>query len=86
MGTSGQCPAWVGQPEALVWKGLPGYALRTPVSRKEGTVSNQALLGQWHLHRGSGDIGGVFSLVFQRLPEGWRIVHDHTTLVKAKAE
>jgi len=44
------------------------------------------VLGQWHLHRSSGDIGGVFSLVFQRQPEGWRIVHDHTSLVKAKAE
>ena len=44
------------------------------------------VLGQWHLHRGSGDIGGVFSLVFQRFPEGWRIVHDHTSLVKTKAE
>ncbi len=44
------------------------------------------VLGQWHLHRSSGDIGGVFTLVFQRLPEGWRIVHDHTSLGKAKAE
>jgi len=44
------------------------------------------VLGQWHLRRSSGDIGGVFSLVFQQLPEGWRIVHDHTSLVKAKAE
>jgi len=43
------------------------------------------VLGQWHLHRGSGDIGGVFSLVFQLLPEGWRIVHDHTSLVKTNA-
>jgi uncharacterized protein (TIGR02246 family) len=44
------------------------------------------VLGQWHLRRSSGDIGGVFSLVFQRLPEGWRIVHDHTSLVKTRAE
>jgi len=44
------------------------------------------VLGQWHLSRSSGDIGGVFSLAFQRLPEGWRIVHDHTSLVKTKAE
>lgn len=44
------------------------------------------VLGQWHLHRRSGDIGGVFSLVFQRFPEGWRIVHDHTSLVKTKAQ
>jgi ketosteroid isomerase-like protein len=44
------------------------------------------VLGQWHLRRSSGDIGGVFSLVFQRLPEGWRIVHDHTSLVKTKTD
>lgn len=44
------------------------------------------VLGQWHLRRSSGDIGGVFSLVFQRIPEGWRIVHDHTSLVKTRAE
>ena len=44
------------------------------------------VLGQWHLHRTSGDVGGVFSLVFQRQPEGWRIVHDHTSLVKPKTE
>ena len=39
------------------------------------------LLGRWHLKRESGDIGGVFSLVLQRFPEGWRIVHDHTSMV-----
>jgi len=39
------------------------------------------VLGHWHLTREKGDIGGVFSLVFQRLPEGWRIVHDHTSVV-----
>lgn len=44
------------------------------------------VLGQWHLQRTSGDVGGVFSLVFLRQPEGWRIVHDHTSLVKAKTE
>lgn len=50
-------------------------------------MSKQAvLLGQWHLHRGSRDTAGVFSLVFQRLPEGWRVVHDRTSLVKTKAE
>ena len=42
------------------------------------------VLGHWHLARARGDIGGVFSLVWQRLPEGWRIIHDHTsTLEKA---
>jgi beta-aspartyl-peptidase (threonine type) len=43
------------------------------------------VLGHWHLTRAQGDIGGVFSLVWQRFPEGWRIIHDHTSLVeKAK--
>jgi ketosteroid isomerase-like protein len=39
------------------------------------------VLGHWHLSRTQGDIGGVFSLVWQRFPEGWRIVHDHTSVV-----
>ena len=42
------------------------------------------VLGHWHLTReksGGGDIGGVFSLVWQRFPEGWRIIHDHTSAV-----
>jgi ketosteroid isomerase-like protein len=39
------------------------------------------VLGHWHLTRDKdkGDIGGVFSLVWQRFPEGWRIIHDHTS-------
>ena len=42
------------------------------------------VLGNWHLTRKTGDVGGVFSLVFQRFPEGWKIVHDHTSVVQAK--
>lgn len=37
------------------------------------------VLGHWHLARAQGDVGGVFSLVWQRFPEGWRIIHDHTS-------
>ena len=37
------------------------------------------VLGRWHLERRAGDVGGIFTLVLQRFPEGWRIVHDHTT-------
>jgi uncharacterized protein (TIGR02246 family) len=37
------------------------------------------VLGKWHLTRDKGDIEGVFSLVWQRFPEGWKIVHDHTS-------
>ena len=37
------------------------------------------VLGQWRLRRQAGDVGGVFSLVLERFPAGWRIVHDHTS-------
>jgi uncharacterized protein (TIGR02246 family) len=40
------------------------------------------VLGHWHLKRDKGDIGGVFSLVWQRFSEGWKIIHDHTSAVE----
>jgi uncharacterized protein (TIGR02246 family) len=39
------------------------------------------VLGHWHLKREKDEPAGVFSLVFQRFPEGWRIIHDHTSAV-----
>jgi ketosteroid isomerase-like protein len=42
------------------------------------------VLGRWHLKREKDDLGGVFSLVWQRFPDGWKIVHDHTSAVAAK--
>jgi len=42
------------------------------------------VLGHWHLAREKGDVGGVFSLVWQRFPEGWKIIHDHTSAVEEK--
>jgi ketosteroid isomerase-like protein len=43
------------------------------------------VLGHWHLTREKGDIGGVFSLVLERFPKGWKIIHDHTSVVLAPA-
>jgi ketosteroid isomerase-like protein len=40
------------------------------------------VLGKWHLKREKGDVGGVFTLVWQRFPEGWKIIHDHTSAVE----
>jgi len=39
------------------------------------------ILGRWELHRPTGTLGGVFTLVVRRFPEGWRITHDHTSSV-----
>ena len=38
------------------------------------------VLGHWHLKREKDELGGVFSLVWQRFPAGWRIIHDHTSV------
>jgi beta-aspartyl-peptidase (threonine type) len=35
--------------------------------------------GRWQLKLAKETPGGLFTLIFRRLPEGWRIVHDHTS-------
>lgn len=38
--------------------------------------------GKFHLARttaGGGDASGIYSLIFERQPEGWRIILDHTS-------
>jgi uncharacterized protein (TIGR02246 family) len=37
------------------------------------------VLGRWDLKRANDESHGRFTLIFKRLPEGWRIVHDHTS-------
>ena len=37
-------------------------------------------LGRWKLTGTEHAGGGVFSVILERRPEGWRIVHDHTSL------
>ena len=40
------------------------------------------VLGRWRLKRINDEPHGRFTLIFKRLPEGWRIVHDHTSAAK----
>jgi hypothetical protein len=35
--------------------------------------------GRWQLKREQDQPSGLFTLVLRKLPEGWRIVHDHTS-------
>ncbi len=36
--------------------------------------------GEWRLTMPDGSRpGGLFTLIFRKLPEGWKIVHDHTS-------
>ncbi len=45
------------------------------------TISADAALviGRWALQRNEDEPHGRFTLIFRKLPEGWRIVHDHTS-------
>ena len=40
------------------------------------------VLGRWRLARANDEPHGRFTLIFRRLPAGWRIVHDHTSAAK----
>lgn len=37
------------------------------------------VLGRWEVQTKDALKGGLFTLVIQRKPEGWRIIHDHTS-------
>jgi len=37
------------------------------------------VIGKWSLKRKAGDIGGVFSLLFQNIAGRWLIIADHTS-------
>ncbi len=41
---------------------------------------NAALvLGRWSLKRANDEPHGRFTLLFRKTPDGWRIIHDHTS-------
>lgn len=37
-------------------------------------------VGFWRLEKDGETPHGAFTLLFERTPEGWRIIHDHTSL------
>jgi ketosteroid isomerase-like protein len=39
-------------------------------------------LGRWKLKRAKDEPHGRFTLIFRRTPEGWRIIHDHTSVAE----
>ena len=49
--------------------------LQVNVISKDAAV----VLGSWWLTRANDNPKGKFTLVFRKLKEGWRIVHDHTS-------
>jgi ketosteroid isomerase-like protein len=62
----------------------PGRAAmgKASFTRMEVTVLSPdaaVVLAHWHLERAEGPLGGVFTLVLRKFPEGWRIILDHTS-------
>ena len=67
------------------------YRLKYSDRAKMGTLSfsdievtmlspdSAVVLGLWRLKRANDEPHGRFTLIFKRLPEGWRIIHDHTS-------
>jgi len=45
------------------------------------TLSEKSALviGRWEVKRNNEVLGGLFTLIIQHKPEGWRIIHDHTS-------
>jgi ketosteroid isomerase-like protein len=51
----------------------------TPLSPDAAVV-----LGRWSLKRGSDQPHGRFTLILKLFPEGWRVVHDHTSAASTR--
>ncbi len=72
-------------------KTLLGYKERYPDAKTMGTLAFEGLefqalgndamqvLGIWKLARDNQPMTGRFTLVLRQFPEGWRIIHDHTS-------
>jgi ketosteroid isomerase-like protein len=70
---------------------LDGYERGYPDTEAMGTLHFDSLdvqvlapawavvFGRWRLQRTTDAPNGLFTLLFHRRPEGWRIVHDHTS-------
>jgi ketosteroid isomerase-like protein len=37
------------------------------------------VFGRWQLDKETGHPHGLYTLLFRKTPEGWRIVHDHSS-------
>ncbi len=71
-------------------KTLENYKKSYPTKEKMGILSfsdqkikmlgkNYAhVFGKWKLTRKDGDLGGIYTLVFQKFKDGWKVISDHT--------
>lgn len=53
------------------------------IAVRELDANYAVVTGKFHLARnaaGGGDVSGIFSLVWERTPEGWKIILDHSSV------
>ena len=73
---------------------LENYHRRYPTKEKMGRLTFSGIevmplgseyasvLGKWHVDRSreaGGEVGGIFTLLFRKTPNGWKIILDHTS-------
>ena len=70
---------------------LDNYKVRYPTKKEMGNLTFEIItlksispnhyymVGKWHLMREIGDIGGHFSLIWERINGEWVIVSDHSS-------
>jgi ketosteroid isomerase-like protein len=46
--------------------------------------SSAYVLGKWELKRKDDNPKGIFTLIFKKMKEGWRVIHDHTSVLDEK--
>ncbi len=51
----------------------------TDIVIKDLSHKSAVVLGRWEVKQKDETLGGLFTLVLKRMPEGWRIIHDHTS-------
>lgn len=51
----------------------------TDIVIKDLSHKSAVVLGRWEVKQKDETLRGLFTLVLKRMPEGWRIIHDHTS-------
>lgn len=49
------------------------------ISMKALNTNHYFVIGKWHLTRSVGNINGVFTLLFRKTKDGWKIIADHSS-------
>ncbi len=69
--------------KAYATKDAMGTLDYSEITVRELGANYAVVTGKFHLARnaaGGGDVGGIFSLVWEKTSEGWKIILDHTSV------